>query len=456
MKHIDIHCHFFNIQYGFREALRIGWDMLLGQYPYQDKSEEIRLSAKEKTIRKFDPKSVFDLIDYIASLITTATNSCDEQYQAEQNSYKASSLSNDQELITVPLMMDIYYIFDDDYSAGPRLFKKDDPASSEEKKEEFEDFANLLKDHVLGKAKQVLGKRTPKAVSAEPDRLMAELDDKLRDIIREFPEPTVKTKLFASEPIHLSPGYEKHMYDLEKLVEENKETVYPFLAVDPRRLGIMKLVEKKVGKDKPFIGVKLYPALGYMPSHPALYPLYDFCIGNDVPITVHTSPKGLPSLSGSCYVRSRGNPSEWFKWDRFDSKEIFAPNRHFGEPNNWLEVFEDDNGQYSELKINFAHFGKFGRTSDNDWASQIIALMEKYNHVYSDISFCQEENPVQTIREIVGQHTDVADRLLFGTDYIMLKTTGGSDVLQNYFDAFSDLPRNMFYLNCCRFLGLEE
>lgn len=45
--------------------------------------------------------------------------------------------------------------------------------------------------------------------------------------------------------------------------------ILAFEAVDPRRPGIFELVREKVGPGKTFAGVKLYPSLGYLPTHPA-------------------------------------------------------------------------------------------------------------------------------------------------------------------------------------------
>ena len=41
----DVHCHYFNGAYAFREALAIGWNAMWGNYPHRT-DRAMRLPAK--------------------------------------------------------------------------------------------------------------------------------------------------------------------------------------------------------------------------------------------------------------------------------------------------------------------------------------------------------------------------------------------------------------------------
>jgi len=190
-----------------------------------------------------------------------------------------------------------------------------------------------------------------------------------------------------------------------------KKQLIPFVFVDPRRIiekggkaffdyettpkGDIKLNEcllkKYLVKEKGdptrgnFCGIKIYPALGYYPSHPALLPLWRYCAQEGIPITTHTT-------LGSMYYRGLIK-KKWFKHPLFrngDNSDFIlarSTNRdlqiNFSHPLNYLGLLEPkflhaylkrlndeeinkvfgitEDGNYTKslcsLKINFAHFG---------------------------------------------------------------------------------------------------
>jgi len=464
MKHVDVHCHFFNLQYGFRELLVIAWDMFLKRYP--------RGSGREKDVpfaRDWEPPGWLKFLKYIASLAGAATRPCSRQYRFEQSQYQESTLSNGEgDIVTVPLMMDIYYIFsrDDADVTDKRGFDgaREEGIPSPEIREEFKAFAAVEKERVL-KEISLIGYDAIAALNSDYTALELEnsITEELQRVIDEFFDED-PTDLEQDTPqAWLSRGYRKHMRDLEKLKRNEPETVKPFLAVDPRRQDIVELLKKKVGRseEKTFKGVKLYPGLGYLPTHPNLFPVYDFCIESDIPICVHTSDGGLPSLAGRIYVRSEGADGDWFEWDI--KTESDKPSKYFGAPEKWIPVLEADSGQYRNLRINFAHFGKEKPApGDNEepafpaWRKQIVELMKSYENVYADLSYCHDNLSIGVINDIVREFPVVAERLMFGTDYIMIMTDRNLGGLKNYFDRFVGLSDEMLYDNARRFLGLGQ
>jgi len=74
----------------------------------------------------------------------------------------------------------------------------------------------------------------------------------------------------------------------------------------------MKLIEMKVNKGKGiFKGIKIYPPLGYLPTHPNLAPVFDYCVQYDIPITLHCSPGGINNFRKKNYIRSWDEKIIW-------------------------------------------------------------------------------------------------------------------------------------------------
>lgn len=82
-------------------------------------------------------------------------------------------------------------------------------------------------------------------------------------------------------------SFNEQIAELENLKNSSKNTVFPFLAVDPRRSDIFSLVKEKVGKDKSFHGIKIYPSLGYLPSNHVLMEIFKYCEKEKIPVTTH-------------------------------------------------------------------------------------------------------------------------------------------------------------------------
>ncbi len=261
MKHVDGHCHFFNIKYAFREALDILWDRFLGRYPHDGRKKKRELLA----LVREDEKT--GLIKYIASLANAAVRSCNEQYVFEQDKYKESNLgSNSGEIVTVPLMMDIYYIFDKDDTVtekfAPEARSDEEEKISAEQQEQFLSVIESLKDDILTEVSNI-GYDEIAAPNQETSgidleqKIIIKLQEAIDEFIGEMSMDLVHD--MGTAGYRLSWGYKKHMKELEDLLEQHKETVIPFLAVDPRRYNIIELVREKVGWDKPFKGIKFRP-----------------------------------------------------------------------------------------------------------------------------------------------------------------------------------------------------
>jgi predicted TIM-barrel fold metal-dependent hydrolase len=70
-----------------------------------------------------------------------------------------------------------------------------------------------------------------------------------------FLEPALQKKTLS--------GYANQVQQLSALKNRYGKNFMPFLAVDPRRKDMARLIKENVGRDKKFWGVKLYAPNGY-------------------------------------------------------------------------------------------------------------------------------------------------------------------------------------------------
>ena len=470
-RNIDVHCHFFNAAFAFNELLEAGWRLLHGDYPYKS-NELLKAKALAVTTRK-----VVGYVKYIASLLVTAARSPQANYDYEQDCYAKSQWHPSQPIITVPLMMDIFFAFDNGsrqqrktrLEALPAAERKTAiaPASvSEREIPTFDEFAKKMKNMVIEEYKRQAARKsvadtyTPKSalpVVRELDRVIATFKAEAM--------PALATKgLPSGGNVQMTRGYKKHLKELKALRKKNPDTVFPFLAVDPRRIGIEKLVRDQVVRGS-FHGVKLYCPLGYLPSHPYLYPIYKLCIKHHIPVTAHTSPGGFPSQCSNIRTLSRKKDGtvvpvvfdkKTFEATHPVKKGEKAQSLFFANPENWTEVIESDG--LDTLHINFAHFGgqedikKYatGSADPTNWTARIIGLMNRFKHVYADISFCPDDDMLQAIDAIVSRHPIVEERLMFGTDFVMLMIDKIG--LRNYFNQYTGIKPPMMTANPQAFL----
>jgi len=191
------------------------------------------------------------------------------------------------------------------------------------------------------------------------------------------------------------------------IVLERKGKVHPFVAFDPaRELAYRKRMPGPEGsrekysslemvkdaiENKGFIGVKLYPAIGYRPAGNSavdkqrrklfrkikmerysvftgdeidgvLDDLYRYCVKEQVPITTHCVSGGIEAYPDASY--------------------------DFGSPVFWQPVLR----KYPSLHVNLAHFGWTGKERyikpDHDgnkpWVKEICDMITMHRYLYTD------------------------------------------------------------------------
>ena len=273
------------------------------------------------------------------------------------------------------------------------------------------------------------------------------------------------------------------------------DRVYPFFSIDPRRNrefegGILSEIKKYVGKDKPFIGLKLYSSLGYSPTHPALYDdshtesVYGYCQKHKIPITVHSSIEGFSRfldkthVIGDVYYPDGGKcvPAEAIYENGIVKYENNIPTINFDEitrerllilnhPIIWRKVLN----KYPKLKINMAHFGGVIQmyqyaNGDNSafWPEYIIELLNEFPNVYSDFSCYYEQDGNPKYMDLIYKNIyrklskKAKNKVMFGSDYYMLAlyNTSPKEYISRFRQAFKKDFEKISEDNPQRFLDI--
>lgn len=161
-----------------------------------------------------------------------------------------------------------------------------------------------------------------------------------------------------------------------------------FAGVDPLVMGPEGAAEQARSQvAKGALGVKLSPGdIGAPGGDPAYYPLYEYCVANDVPIVTETGGHN---------------------------------------PNVRPSGFADALARYPDLLICFAHFGH-DKALRGPLDLEVLELARRYERVHSDTSLRLNEvyDGSWTVQDMADHLRDLdLDRVMFGTNYVF------SDVL---------------------------
>ncbi|MGC4064682.1 MAG: amidohydrolase family protein [Polyangiaceae bacterium] len=199
--------------------------------------------------------------------------------------------------------------------------------------------------------------------------------------------------------------------ELEALAVEvnakGERLLVPFLGIDPRGYdsqGLFDYVKSRVGREKPWKGLKFYPSMGILPTDDRLRRVFDYCQDQSIPVLSHCSV-------GGAGVRG--------------SDRNFADLSH---PWKWLDVLTRLARRNSTgvFRICLAHFDALEAKDDVSWCDEIIQLMLPFNgaqgvEVFSDIAFDVVtpkdarkiyESNVKRVQEL-----GLSRRVMFGSDW---------------------------------------
>lgn len=212
--------------------------------------------------------------------------------------------------------------------------------------------------------------------------------------------------------------------------------ILPFVAFCPLRAALeredlpardpLRHVKQAV-LNRGFLGVKLYPPMGFRPfgnniDHLSWAPrsplgggaaldhelvdLYSWCVANDVPIKAHAN-----------------------------NSNAAAPGTGvFADPAGWRAVL--DQPEFHDLRLNLAHFGGFDETapataltSTGDWEESLAEMVGLYPGLYFDLGYWteaadtdapQRPNVLARVRELLASSPKMPERMMYGSDWSMI------------------------------------
>jgi predicted TIM-barrel fold metal-dependent hydrolase len=235
---------------------------------------------------------------------------------------------------------------------------------------------------------------------------------------------------------------------------------HPFVAFDPRReveaAGTALTMVRQAIATAGFVGVKLYPPVGFAPLDNArlrpksplsprldgaLRAFYAYCEAEEVPITTHA-----------------GSANEF----GLGFRELVAPLR-------WQPVLE----RHPSLRLNFGHFGHDYGVGGSDtaaaWIHQAAGLIQRYPNVYADLSnsplvydAAYAGRMAILLREVVARAPRVKRRLMYGSDWWLSRLDPDATLAVTRFRATlaevlaAEEVADVMGRNALRFLGLVD
>ena len=251
-------------------------------------------------------------------------------------------------------------------------------------------------------------------------------------------------------------GFNEQIHDIKRIKAQNADTCLPFYSVDPRAGTGLQLREnaEKFIKNKGFVGIKIYPALGFYPFTPNLEPVFRWASDNKVPIMTHCTRVGSYYLGE--ITEEMKNPDTFQNmedledWpDKFGKLEFpITQNLNKNEAfcDNFSEIFNYAVAlhKFKNLKLCFAHAGGVDEIVVKDteearnkaWFTQIQHLMRVYPNVYTDISYTLYDKKVFPYFLELIKDKKIGKKVLFGTDYFMTLQEAKETKLISQFRTF--------------------
>jgi predicted TIM-barrel fold metal-dependent hydrolase len=216
-------------------------------------------------------------------------------------------------------------------------------------------------------------------------------------------------------------GYLEQLEALRQLHAAHRDVLIPFIAVDPRRVGIRDLVREYV-EDHGFRGIKLYPALGFWPTDDRLQPVYEYAQAANIPVMTHCSRGGVYYRGP---ITDRTHPVTRVRIGGGNDRFCEA----YSEPMNFATVLRD----YPRLRICLAHWGGGDEwhaylkrpwprpDGEKSWLGEIIDMIGQVDNLYTDISYTASNRDFLPFMKILCSQPRLQDRVLFGSDWYMVQ-----------------------------------
>ena len=210
-------------------------------------------------------------------------------------------------------------------------------------------------------------------------------------------------------------------------------SMLPFLCVDPRRGDAndnLNFVKKYI-EHHGFVGIKMYPPLGFFPFDERLKKVYAYAQQNNIPVLSHCS------RNGGIYYKGDIQP-EWLNPRpglSFKKEKMKKFRNNFMDPKNYYHVMDE----FPDLKICLAHYGgdeEVLSDKNDSWTNEIKRLMIKYPNFYTDISYTLYSEKAYPIMDKDIKNNAYGNRILFGTDFYMTEREKKEKELKDGFRYF--------------------
>ena len=420
----DAHCHIFTLKYALKEVKSLLHDILFFKYPWHEPQTKAMYSSSKGKLSELK-----EFLRQLYELIHAAGSTEEENLDFLQK--EAAKAFPSENIRITPLMMDIFYMFayplDKDQDLQSLKSLKAIPVDEKIFKDSWNEILDDFSDYLLKKKKMLKATRGANTQITKTIQLIEEERD-VKDIIE---NKSRKLKLSTSDGFYETSGFCFHLDNLMELVKKRKNELYPFIAIDPRRPGMIDalLSGSFFSGEAKFYGVKLYPRMGYHPECKPMDSVYKYCSDNNLPITFHCGKSGFP-------------PSTEWKY------------AEFGNPINFEPVVK----KYPKLKIDFAHLGSCSER--HEWADTIIRLMNENENVYSDLSCYTNTEELMTVKKIWDENKKFRTRLMFGTDFDVMYFTDKVN-MHLYYNNFkmifnTDELKILMHDNPVNYMGISD
>ncbi|CAN5142939.1 hypothetical protein BH09BAC4_BH09BAC4_43190 [soil metagenome] len=295
--------------------------------------------------------------------------------------------------------------------------------------------------------------------------------------------------------------------------------VDPRRIADPANQFTHQFITQLIDQDG-FCGIKLYPPMGYFPFDKHLLETLLWACKNGVPVTTHClrgiiyyrglkqrdwdfhpifkDTKGKPialrsyknrefsynfthPLNYECLLdpalladvlryHNDSALNQLYDFDASNPNAVPANTltklklclAHFGGEDEWERFLDRDKGDFEialhdPLKTYTLDKGKMEPYWESvSWFSIVYNMLLKYPNVYADLSFILYDERIMNLLKQIMQTREIADKILFGTDFFVVRQKKTEKVL--WTDLRAELGEAAFYqiaqTNPARFLNL--
>ena len=215
---------------------------------------------------------------------------------------------------------------------------------------------------------------------------IAKLPQTTDQLLEEMDQAGVARAVILGQDTHATgdPAFRNYTLrndDVAGIARRSKDRLIPFAGVDPNA-GKESLLElKRATKKLGMRGLKVHSSATsvYLNDRRLMYPIYEFCQEEKLPILFHTGTTGL----GDCEIKY--------------SK---------------TELLDEVCQSFPDLKVVMAHFGW-------PWPEVAVAIALRSPNVFIDVSGWKPKYLPPSILPYLNGI--LQDRFLFGTDYPMLR-----------------------------------